>query len=113
MKTTRTLAAILTVLALTGACTRSVGHDDSAPPTGKKAAPGGRTVAIDVELISALQTFGECDDLLSYLRTEGAKAVGPYGFDRGAMYRGGVVTLDAAAATTTAGPPSAGAGAAR
>ena len=108
MKTTRTLAAILAVLTLTGACTRSVGHDDSAPPTTKKEpSPGGQPVPIDVELISALQTFDECDDLLSYFRTEGAKAVGPYGFGGGgATFRGGVVTLDAA--TTAVAAPAAG-----
>ena len=98
MKTTRTLAAILAVLALTGACTRSVGHDDSAPPTTDPA-------PIDVELISALQTFDECDDLLSYLRTEGAKVVGPYGFGGGVMLRDGVAL---GAVTTAAGAATAG-----
>ena len=111
MKTTRTLAAILVVLALTGACTRSVGHDDSAPSQTKKGASGDQKgpVPLDVELISALQTFDECDELLSYLRTEGAKVVGPYGFDGGGgMWRGGVA-LDAVTTTAGAAPTAGGA----
>ena len=74
----------LAVLVMTGACARSVGRDDSAPPTTERP-PGvdGDAVPLDVELISALQSFDECDDLLAYLRTEGAKLVGPYGFGGG------------------------------
>ena len=52
----------------------------------------GDPLRIDAELISSLETFDQCDDLLSYLRTEGAKVVGPYGFD-GGWYGDGVVAL--------------------
>ena len=69
---------------LTGACSRSVGRDDSATPTTR---PNDEPLRIDTELISSLSTFDECDDLLAYLRTEGAKAVGPYGFDGGYGFR--------------------------
>ena len=95
---------VLVMVVLAGACSRLVGEDDSAgPQTGPAIvqAPDGRMVPLDVELISSLQAFDECDDLLSYLRTEGAKAVGPYGFDVGGVRA--VATLDAA---TTSRPVS-------
>ena len=85
------LAAVL----LTAACSRSVGHDDSASPG---TSPKDEPLRIDTELISALSTFDECDDLLSYLRTEGAKAVGPYGFEGGYASRD-VIAFGTAATT--------------
>lgn len=36
----------------------------------------------DVELLSALQTIGDCAAVLEYLRAETVKRVGPYGLDR-------------------------------
>jgi len=51
------------------------------------APPGGtdQPLAIETALISSLEAFQECDELLAYLRTEGAKVVGPYGFEGGMM----------------------------
>lgn len=71
---------------LSGACSNdsiTVARPDPVPPpTG-----GTQPLVIDAELISSLEAFEECDDLLDYLRTEGAKVVGPYGFDGGGMYK--------------------------
>jgi hypothetical protein len=78
------------------------------------------SLRLDPELVSSLTTFDACDDLLAYLRTEGAKLVGPYGFGGGPMTyatggatgataaRAGAVQEDAAgsasAPVTTAAP---------
>ena len=98
------MATGLAVLAMTGACSRSVGTDDSAPARPED------PLRIDTELISSLSAFDACEDLLSYLRTEGAKAVGPYGFQgSGVMYdeflavRGPVPTTAAVAAGRASG----------
>ncbi|MDQ3106790.1 MAG: beta-propeller domain-containing protein, partial [Actinomycetota bacterium] len=80
------------------------------PPGGTAAGPDD-PLRIDADLISSLQAFDECDDLIAYLRTEGAKAVGPYGFDGGgriAFASGGDVVADSA---RQAGAPTAGAAA--
>jgi uncharacterized secreted protein with C-terminal beta-propeller domain len=93
------------VLAATGACTRS---------NQKEAAPPGDTPpqTIETELISALVPFDACDDLLAYLRTEGAKLAGPYGFNGGG---GGVIALEDKSVPSTAarqaGPAAATTGA--
>ena len=96
------------VLAVAGGCSgKTVGRDPYATP------PRDRDpLRIDTELISSLQTFEACDDLLAYLRTEGARTVGPYGFGGG----GGRLALtdDVAVATrqeatTTPAPASGGA----
>ncbi len=39
----------------------------------------------DLDLVSTLRAFDECDALLAHLRTEGAARVGPYGFDHGGV----------------------------
>lgn len=107
------VAGALAMLMVTGAaCSRSVGTDDRATSSSSTttSTTGGQPVPIDVELISALQAFDECDDLLSYLRTEGAKIVGPYGFNGYGGFRGGGSEMDAVAATggaATAGATSA------
>ena len=40
----------------------------------------------DIELLSALRSFGDCNTLLDYLRTETASRVGPYGLDDGPRF---------------------------
>ena len=94
----RRLAAIgVAVLAVAGGCSsKTVGRDPYATPPRDQ---GGR-LRIDTELISSLETFDTCDDLLAYFRTEGAEAVGPYGFDGG----GGPIALTDEVATATGGP---------
>jgi hypothetical protein len=57
---------------------------------------------LDPELVSSLSTFDACDDLLDYLRTEGAKLVGPYGFG------GGMVAYATGGATSSAAVEDAG-----
>jgi uncharacterized secreted protein with C-terminal beta-propeller domain len=104
------VATVLTMVALTGGCTRSDKVDGTTAPPSRAKEP----VPVDVELISALQAFDECDDLLTYLRAEGAKVVGPYGFEgfgSGRVFAlGGPVTSMAPtnAARQTAGAATAG-----
>ncbi len=72
-RTKRLVAAASAALMLGGAC--------SWRGTEKSAGPGdGSGSTFDTQLISSLSAFDACDDLLAYLRTEGAKVVGPYGF---------------------------------
>ncbi|MYH95897.1 MAG: hypothetical protein F4129_05230 [Acidimicrobiia bacterium] len=40
----------------------------------------------DIELLSALRSFGDCSTLLDYLRTETVARVGPYGLDDGPRF---------------------------
>ena len=40
----------------------------------------------DIELLSALRSFGDCATLLDYLRTETVSRVGPYGLDDGPRF---------------------------
>ena len=40
----------------------------------------------DVELLSALRSFGDCATLLDYLRSETVSRVGPYGLDEGPRF---------------------------
>lgn len=60
----------------------------------------GDPLRIDTELISSLESFDQCDDLLTYLRTEGVKVVGPFGFDGGG-YGPGVIALAGRAVAET------------
>ncbi len=51
--------------------------DDTSEPT---------VVLDDIELLSALRSFGDCSTLLDYLRTETVSRVGPYGLDDGPRF---------------------------
>ncbi len=111
MTTTRAkrlgLGLAVAVLTVSGACSNdsitAARPDPVTPPPG-----GSQPLVIDPELISTLEAFEACDDLLAYLRTEGAKVVGPYGFDGGGMFK----TQDFAAANgrAVAAPTAAAAG---
>ncbi|MYH71232.1 MAG: hypothetical protein F4153_01410, partial [Acidimicrobiia bacterium] len=59
----------------TGEVTRA--PDSTAEPT---------VVLDDIELLSALRSFGDCSTLLDYLRTETVARVGPYGLDDGPRF---------------------------
>ena len=72
----RAWAAAAAVLAVTGACSYSEERE-------RARANEPDPLRLDATLVSSLESFDECDDLLAYLRTEGAKVVGPYGFDGG------------------------------
>jgi hypothetical protein len=80
----------LAALAIVGACTRG----DGSATEDRRDDP---SVTFDARLISSLEAFDACDDLLAYLRTEGAKVVGPYGFDGGSSK----IALEATAGATT------------
>ncbi|MEA3077939.1 MAG: hypothetical protein QOF60_2847 [Actinomycetota bacterium] len=69
---------VATVALATSACTK--GDGSAGPPPTKGSDSIGR-----IRLISALEQFSACDQLLDYLHTEGAKLVGPYGFGGGIM----------------------------
>jgi uncharacterized secreted protein with C-terminal beta-propeller domain len=70
-RTSRLVAAAAAAAALLGgACTSA--RPTATPPT---------TVLDRLRLASSLEAFDRCDDLLGYLHREGAKAVGPYGFN--------------------------------
>ena len=72
-----------------------------------RVANGDDPLVIDTELISSLEAFDACDDLLTYLRTEGAKVVGAYGFDGGPMFFGERMAATAGVAEDAAAAPSA------
>ncbi len=59
-------------------------------PRGPAGEPDGTSeplVALDdVELLSALRSFGDCATLLDYLRSETVSRVGPYGLDEGPRF---------------------------
>lgn len=110
-RTRRTLALALATTALVGACSRSEGTAERTPPL--RSGPG-EPLAIDTDLISSLVAFDECDALLSYLRTEGAKLVGPYGFEGGfgtVLAEGRATSGPAATAAPTSGASDAQGGA--
>ena len=48
--------------------------------------PEPTVVLDDIELLSALRSFGDCSSLLDYLRTETVARVGPYGLDDGPRF---------------------------
>ena len=95
----------------TSGTTDETGGETTAEPGGT---PEPTVVLDDLELLSALRTFGECSELLDYLRTEAGKRVGPYGLDDGGF--GYPVPLRAeagdemASADTAASAPAAQAG---
>jgi uncharacterized secreted protein with C-terminal beta-propeller domain len=105
------VATVAMTAALVGAC----GRDDTGSGTtvDEAAATGptndGGSLRIDAKLISSLEAFDACEDLLSYLRTEGAKVVGPYGFGGGVAYLTDQVAVPMASAReATAGAAVAG-----
>ena len=56
----------------------------------RTATAGGPTVTApagdDVEFVSTLRNFGDCDGLLGHIRAEAISRVGPYGLDGGGRY---------------------------
>jgi uncharacterized secreted protein with C-terminal beta-propeller domain len=128
MRTTRnmrvaTAASILTALALLAGCTSS-GDDSGLPGT---TAPGnipdrpepGDGPDGNIVFVSALRQVGDCDALLTHLRTEASSRVGPYGLGGGQIYYatdGGVAmpgaesSRDSAAAEPSAPATSAATG---
>ena len=58
--------------------------DEVSGETGGTAEP--TVVLDDIELLSALRSFGDCSTLLDYLRSETVSRVGPYGLDDGPRF---------------------------
>ena len=82
------LAGIVALIATTAGCPGdNTGTDgDSGGPT--ETAPSGD----DVEFVSTLRNFDDCDGLLGHIRAEAISRVGPYGLDGGGRY--GPVSFD-------------------
>lgn len=101
MKFTR-IVAVLAALALLAAACSSDAADTPGITGGGGGAANGETpgevtgeadgtpvptvVLDDIELLSALRSFGDCATLLDYLRTETVARVGPYGLDDGPRF---------------------------
>jgi uncharacterized secreted protein with C-terminal beta-propeller domain len=108
------MAMMAATALLLGACGRddSLQRSATGPSSTTQATTNdGGTLHLDAKLISSLESFDACDDLLAYLRTEGAKVVGPYGFGGGgwaAYATGGVAVPMAAARDATAGASAPG-----
>lgn len=103
-RTRRLLAAAATVGVLAGGCAGS-GGDASGDDR--------ETVTLaNLQLVANLTPFDACEDLLSYLRTEGAARVGPYGFgNQGGFpmpFERGEATDDEAADTDAGGDAGSG-----
>ena len=67
----------------------TAGPDGASAPDGAPGPDGAAepTVVLDdIELLSALRSFGDCAMLLDYLRTETVSRVGPYGLDDGPRF---------------------------
>ncbi|WP_419919961.1 beta-propeller domain-containing protein [Candidatus Poriferisocius sp.] len=57
-------------------------------PRNDTATPGEPLELDNVDLLSALRSFEDCNSALEYLRTETVERVGPYGIDDGGFYPG-------------------------
>ena len=92
------MAALVVALGLVGgACssdsadspgiTGGVSGTATSEATGTPDGTAEPTVVLDdIELLSALRSFGDCSTLLDYLRTETVARVGPYGLDDGPRF---------------------------
>ena len=92
MKFLRVIPVFVALALLAGACLSNPadtpgitggGTGGGDAPEGNDGTPEPTVVLDDIELLSSLRTFGECSELLDYLRTEAGKRVGPYGLDDG------------------------------
>lgn len=69
---------------ITGGTSGGTSGETSVGGTSEPGASSEPTVVLDdIELLSALRSFGDCATLLDYLRTETVSRVGPYGLDDG------------------------------
>jgi hypothetical protein len=86
----RTVAAVAAVTLLIAGCGRDPSPEgDASGSTAKRSNPP------VVATAASLERFDACPELLSYLRTEGGKRVGPYG-----LPGAGVITMDGGMAVT-------------
>ena len=82
----------------TGEVTREdLGGTDEAPSDGTDSDSGGPTETApsgdDVEFVSTLRNFGDCDGLLGHIRAEAISRVGPYGLDGGGRFGPGIAEI--------------------
>ncbi len=99
--TRKLLAGGLVLACITAACGNDTVDDNSAgaasdgstSDSSRNDLAGFQTETItingnEIVLTSGLAQFGDCDALLTHLRTEGAERVGPWGFNGGGYYGG-------------------------
>ena len=72
---------------ITGGASGTAPGETPGEVTGETDGPAEPTVVLDdIELLSALRSFGDCATLLDYLRSETVSRVGPYGLDDGPRF---------------------------
>ena len=72
---------------ITGGASGTATGETPGEGTGETDGTAEPTVVLDdIELLSALRSFGDCATLLDYLRTETVSRVGPYGLDDGPRF---------------------------
>ncbi|MCY4135500.1 MAG: beta-propeller domain-containing protein [bacterium] len=72
---------------ITGGVSGTAADETPGEVTGETDGTPVPTVVLDdIELLSALRSFGDCSTLLDYLRTETIARVGPYGLDDGPRF---------------------------
>ena len=72
---------------ITGGVSGTATGETPGEGTGETGGTAEPTVVLDdIELLSALRSFGDCSTLLDYLRTETVSRVGPYGLDDGPRF---------------------------
>ena len=72
---------------ITGGSSGEAGGEALGGGDGEPSGTSEPTVVLDdIELLSALRSFGDCATLLDYLRTETVSRVGPYGLDDGPRF---------------------------
>ena len=97
MRLLRVIPALVALVLLAAACssdsvdtpgiTGGVSGTATGEVTGAPDSTAEPTVVLDdIELLSALRSFGDCATLLDYLRTETVARVGPYGLDDGPRF---------------------------
>ena len=97
MKFPRIVPVLVVLALLAAACssdsadtpgiTGGVPAEFTSEATGEpESTPEATVVLDDIELLSALRSFGDCATLLDYLRTETVARVGPYGLDDGPRF---------------------------
>lgn len=93
MKLMRVVPALVALALLAAACSSDTADSPGITGGGGDPAtvetdgtPPPAVVLDDIELLSALRSFGDCAALLDYLRTETVGRVGPYGLDDGPRF---------------------------
>jgi len=104
----RIILGVAAALAVLGGCSGSTGPNTASPSTNASGAAGTRgATSVDgspapianpnLQLVSALQPFNQCDDLLGYVKNAALERVGPYGLSDRYQHVGRAMGEDGAA----------------